>query len=95
MCGFGRLRDWAGLSGPGGRWGARSIGEEHVSGADQGGCEGVDVGVGCDADAVVAGQAWHWIDPVAGTAKAARVLRPGGMLALFRNVFGFPPDVAN
>ncbi|MFB9838760.1 class I SAM-dependent methyltransferase, partial [Actinoallomurus acaciae] len=27
-------------------------------------------------DAVVAGQAWHWVDPVAGAAKAAQVLRP-------------------
>ncbi|MFI6587385.1 class I SAM-dependent methyltransferase [Embleya sp. NPDC050493] len=50
---------------------------------------------GREFDAVVAGQAWHWIDPVAGAAKAARVLRPGGVLALFWNVFGFPPDVAD
>ena len=27
---------------------------------------------------VIAGQAWHWVDPVAGAAKAAQVLRPGG-----------------
>ncbi|MET9515768.1 class I SAM-dependent methyltransferase [Streptomyces sp. NPDC002994] len=45
-------------------------------------------------DAVVAGQAWHWIDPVAGAAKAARVLRAGGRLAAFWNVFQLPPDVA-
>ncbi|QKV92863.1 class I SAM-dependent methyltransferase [Streptomyces sp. NA02950] len=45
-------------------------------------------------DAVVAAQAWHWIDPVAGAAKAARVLRPGGLLAAFWNVFQLPPDVA-
>jgi SAM-dependent methyltransferase len=45
-------------------------------------------------DAVVAGQAWHWIDPVAGAAKAVRVLRPGGLLAPFWNVFRLPPDVA-
>ncbi len=37
-------------------------------------------------DAVVSGQTWHWIDPVAGAAKAADVLRPGGRLALFWNV---------
>ncbi|MFC6091002.1 class I SAM-dependent methyltransferase [Saccharothrix lopnurensis] len=37
-------------------------------------------------DAVVSGQAWHWVDPVAGAAKAARVLRPGGRLAVFWNV---------
>ena len=29
-------------------------------------------------DAVVAGQAWHWVDPVAGAAKAAQVLVPAG-----------------
>lgn len=34
--------------------------------------------VGRAFDAVVAGQAWHWIDPVAGAAKAAQVLRPAG-----------------
>lgn len=37
-------------------------------------------------DAVVAGQTWHWIDPVAGAAKAARLLRDGGPLAAFWNV---------
>ncbi|MFC7304386.1 class I SAM-dependent methyltransferase [Streptomyces monticola] len=45
-------------------------------------------------DAVVAGQAWHWVDPVAGAAKAARVLRPGGRLAAFWNAFQLPPDLA-
>jgi SAM-dependent methyltransferase len=45
-------------------------------------------------DVVVAGQAWHWVDPVAGAAKAAQVLRPGGRLAVFGNVFDSPPEVA-
>src|SRR5262252_7429504 len=27
-------------------------------------------------DTVVAGQAWHWVDPVVGAARAAEVLRP-------------------
>ncbi|WP_432097197.1 class I SAM-dependent methyltransferase [Streptomyces sp. bgisy100] len=45
-------------------------------------------------DAVVAGQAWHWLDPVAGAAKAARILRPGGRLAAFWNVFQLPREVA-
>jgi len=45
-------------------------------------------------DAVVAGQAWHWVDPVAGAAKAAQVLRPGGRLAAFWHVFDPPQDVA-
>jgi SAM-dependent methyltransferase len=49
---------------------------------------------GREFDAVVAGQAWHWIDPAAGAAKAVRVLRPGGLLAPFWNVFQFPLDVA-
>jgi SAM-dependent methyltransferase len=44
-------------------------------------------------DAVVAGTAWHWVDPVAGAAKAARVLRPGGRLAPFHHVFEPPPEV--
>lgn len=45
-------------------------------------------------DAVVAGQTWHWVDPVAGAAKAADVLRPGGRLAVFWNVNQPPPDLA-
>ncbi|HEY0696651.1 MAG TPA: class I SAM-dependent methyltransferase, partial [Micromonospora sp.] len=44
-------------------------------------------------DAIVSGQTWHWIDPVAGAAKAARVLRAGGRLALFWNVFEPPPEL--
>lgn len=34
---------------------------------------------------VVSGQAWHWIDPVVGTAKVAHLLQPAGTLALFWN----------
>jgi SAM-dependent methyltransferase len=44
-------------------------------------------------DAVVAGTAWHWVDPVAGPAKAAHVLRPGGLLAPFHHVGQSPPGV--
>ncbi len=44
-------------------------------------------------DAVVAGQAWHWVDPVAGAVQAANVLRPGGLLAMFWNVFQAPREV--
>ncbi|HLI41598.1 MAG TPA: methyltransferase domain-containing protein [Streptosporangiaceae bacterium] len=44
-------------------------------------------------DAVVAGQAWHWVDPVAGAAKAAQALRAGGRLAVFWNAFLPPPEV--
>ncbi|MFI6742822.1 class I SAM-dependent methyltransferase [Nonomuraea sp. NPDC050451] len=49
---------------------------------------------GRDFDAVIAGQAWHWVDPVAGAAKAAQVLRPGGRLAVFWNASHTPPDLA-
>jgi SAM-dependent methyltransferase len=45
-------------------------------------------------DAVIAGTAWHWVDPVAGAAKAAQVLRHGGRLAVFWHVFQLPSDVA-
>jgi SAM-dependent methyltransferase len=46
-------------------------------------------------DAVIAGQAWHWVDPVAGAAKAAQVLRPGGRLAVFGHVFQLPAELAD
>jgi SAM-dependent methyltransferase len=45
-------------------------------------------------DAVVAAQAWHWVDPPTGAAKAAGVLRPGSRLTVFWNVFQPPPEVA-
>lgn len=44
-------------------------------------------------DAVVAGQAWHWVDPLHGAAKAARVLPPGGRLAVFWNAMELPPEL--
>ncbi len=48
---------------------------------------------GREFDAVIAGTAWHWVDPVAGAAKAASVLRSGGRLAPFHHVFQAPPEV--
>jgi SAM-dependent methyltransferase len=36
-------------------------------------------------DSIVAGESWHWVDPVAGVAKAAELLRPAGQLFLFWN----------
>ena len=44
-------------------------------------------------DTVTAAQAWHWVDPVAGAAKAAAVLRPGGRLAVFWNAFDPPREL--
>jgi SAM-dependent methyltransferase len=40
---------------------------------------------------VIAAQAWHWVDPVTGAAKAAAALRPSGRLAVFWNAFE-PPE---
>jgi SAM-dependent methyltransferase len=37
-------------------------------------------------DAVFSATAFHWIDPAVGWAKAARLLRPGGTLALLTHV---------
>jgi SAM-dependent methyltransferase len=48
---------------------------------------------GREFDVVIAGTAWHWVDPVGGAAKAARVLRPGGLLAPFHHVFDAPPEL--
>jgi SAM-dependent methyltransferase len=44
-------------------------------------------------DAVISGTAWHWIDPLAGAARSAQVLRPGGRLAPFWHVAEVPPEV--
>jgi SAM-dependent methyltransferase len=44
-------------------------------------------------DMVIAAQSWHWVDPVAGAAKAAAVLRPEGRLAVFWNAFAPPKDL--
>jgi ubiquinone/menaquinone biosynthesis C-methylase UbiE len=39
-------------------------------------------------DAVLSAEAFHWIDPAVGWSKAARLLRPGGVLALFAHTGG-------
>ncbi len=48
---------------------------------------------GATFNMVVAGQAWHWIDPVAGAGTAGRALQPGGRLAVFWNSFRPPPGL--
>ncbi|MZD08924.1 methyltransferase domain-containing protein [Streptomyces sp. SID5785] len=45
-------------------------------------------------DIVTAAQSWHWVDPAAGAAKAARLLRPHGRLAAFGHVIEPPAEVA-
>ena len=37
-------------------------------------------------DAIVLGQAWHWVEPVAGSREVGRALRSGGVLGLIWNV---------
>ena len=44
-------------------------------------------------DAVISAQAWHWVDPAAGAAKAASVLRPRGRLTVFWNIFDPPAEL--
>jgi SAM-dependent methyltransferase len=51
-------------------------------------------GAGRQFDAVISGQAWHWVDPVAGAERAALVLRPSGRLAVFWNGAQVPTDLA-
>jgi SAM-dependent methyltransferase len=41
-------------------------------------------------DLVSSAQAWHWVEPAAGVAKAAAVLRAGGRIGVFWNM-GDPP----
>ncbi|MCI7552227.1 MAG: methyltransferase domain-containing protein [Actinomycetaceae bacterium] len=36
-------------------------------------------------DALTYGQCWHWLDAKAAAAEAARILRPGGVIAIFYN----------
>ena len=45
-------------------------------------------------DLIIAGQTWHWVDPVLGASKAADSLRPGGRIALFWNVMSYSPEFA-
>ena len=55
--------------------------------------EGWDA-AGRTVDAVVAGTSWHWVEPLAGAAAAAAVLRPGGVLVPFGHVYELPAAVA-
>jgi SAM-dependent methyltransferase len=43
-------------------------------------------------DGLVSAQAWHWIDPETRCDKAAALLRPGGLLALFWNTIEWGGD---
>ena len=56
--------------------------------------EGWDA-AGRSFDRVTSAQAWHWLDLPVATAKAASVLRPGGVLGLIWNAGCQPDDLAN
>jgi SAM-dependent methyltransferase len=65
---------------------------------------GIDVEIGAfedwDAagrsfDRVTCGQAWHWLDMPAATAKAASILRPDGSLNLIWSGGAHPDDLAD
>src|SRR5262249_28261601 len=43
-------------------------------------------------DLVVSATAFHWVDPDVALPKIAAILRPGGWLALWWNVFGDPDE---
>jgi SAM-dependent methyltransferase len=45
-------------------------------------------------DLVVSGQAWHWVEPQAGVAKAALVINTGGHIAVFWNRGRHDPQIA-
>lgn len=47
-----------------------------------------DVELAGDYEALFSATAFHWVDPAVGWSKAARLLRPGGILALLSHVGG-------
>lgn len=62
--------------------------------AHPGTAEAMDLPDSC-VDAVTIAQAWHWVDPPAAAAEIARVLRPGGQLAVLWNIRDFSVDWVN
>jgi len=45
-------------------------------------------------DLITCGEAWHWIDPVAGVDKIAQLLTPGGIFARFWNYHHLDDNIA-
>lgn len=44
-------------------------------------------------DLITCGHAWQWVDPLVGAGKAASLLKPGGVIALFWNYHVLPERV--
>ena len=44
-------------------------------------------------DLVISGTTWHWVDPTAGARKAAFLMRPRGLLAVFWNIARPPAEL--
>jgi ubiquinone/menaquinone biosynthesis C-methylase UbiE len=68
----------------------RNLGESSVQ-FDIAAFEDVDMPAGT-FDAVFSATAFHWVDPAVGWAKAARVLRPRGGLALLTHTIELEPE---
>lgn len=72
--------------------GMAAVAREHGVEVEVAGFEAWD-DAGRRFDLITCAQAWHWIDPEPGAAKARRLLRPGGALALFWNLHELDPAV--
>jgi SAM-dependent methyltransferase len=68
------------------------VARQHGLTVEEGTIEGYDFG-GRQFDLLVAGQSWHWVEPVAGARKAAAVLRPSSRIGLFWNQANTGPEV--
>jgi ubiquinone/menaquinone biosynthesis C-methylase UbiE len=66
------------------RLAARRVGESPAARFHEGRFEDLDLPEDAFA-AVFSATAFHWVDPAIGWAKAARILRPGGLLALIQH----------
>src|SRR5882757_11563644 len=68
------------------------VARAHGIDVEIGGFEAWDA-AGRTFDLIVSGQAWHWIDPDRGAARAVELLRPGGLLAPFWNFSTLDEDL--
>jgi SAM-dependent methyltransferase len=69
-----------------------SVARRHGTAVESGTFEDWDAG-SRRFDLLMAGQAWHWVDPHVGASKAAEVLHPGGRIGLFWNQSNPTPEI--